>query len=167
MINMRCYLMLNGSDFGKAIGLAIQRKLDAKLAASKAEIARHFKIKPPSLSDWVKKGSVAKDKLPELWRYFSDVAGPEHWGMTASEWPAGLTEHRTAGRIDQPEAQYQISPKPPSANPEDPLIDDIIVMLRTMSHDGLAVARHKILELLKEKEYAHPPGEAQQARKKA
>ena len=83
--------MLKGKEFGAAIGEAIQRKLDAGSALSKAEIARHFGMKPPSLSDWVKKGSVAKDKLPELWRYFSDVAGPEHWGLSESEWPAGLT----------------------------------------------------------------------------
>lgn len=83
--------MLKGSEFGRAIGEAIQRKLDSGSVASKAAIARHFGMKPPSLSDWVKKGSVAKEKLPELWRYFSDVVGPEHWGLSASEWPAGLS----------------------------------------------------------------------------
>lgn len=28
-----------------------------------------------------KKGSISKEKLPELWSYFSDVVGPEHWGL--------------------------------------------------------------------------------------
>lgn len=83
--------MLKGTEFGRAIGEAIQRKLDAGAVSSKAEIARHFGVKPPSLSDWVRKGSVAKDKLPELWRFFSDVAGPEHWGLSPSEWPTGLS----------------------------------------------------------------------------
>ena len=83
--------MLKSKDFGAAISEAIQRKLDSGSAKSKAEIARHFGMQPPSLSDWVKKGSVAKDKLPELWRYFSDVAGPDHWGLSASEWPSGLS----------------------------------------------------------------------------
>lgn len=82
--------MLKGKDFGAAIGRAIKLKLDAGAAKSKAEIARHFGMKPPSLADWVNKGSVSKDKLPEMWRYFSDVAGPDHWGMTPDEWPAGL-----------------------------------------------------------------------------
>lgn len=86
--------MLKGKEFGAAIARAIQLKLDSGAAKTKAEIARHFGMKPPSLADWVKKGSVAKDKLPELWRYFSDVAGPDHWGMTKSEWPAGLTDGR-------------------------------------------------------------------------
>lgn len=84
--------MLKGKDFGEAIGKAIDLKLRKGSAASKAEIARHFGMKPPSLSDWVKKGSVAKDKLPELWRYFSDVVGPAHWDLTPDEWPAGLTD---------------------------------------------------------------------------
>lgn len=89
--------MLKGKDFGEAIGKAIDLKLRKGFAASKAEIARHFGMKPPSLSDWVKKGSVAKDKLPELWRYFSDVVGPAHWDLTPDEWPAGLTDamHQT------------------------------------------------------------------------
>lgn len=84
--------MLKGRDFGAAIGVAIQKKIDARAVKSKADIARHFGMKPPSLSDWVKKGSVAKDKLPELWRYFSDVVGAEHWGMSDDEWPLGLSD---------------------------------------------------------------------------
>jgi len=84
--------MLKGKEFGQAIGKAIDLKLKSGSADSKAAIARHFKMQPPSLADWVKKGAVSKDKLPELWRYFSDVVGPEHWGLTKSEWPAGLTD---------------------------------------------------------------------------
>ncbi len=73
--------MLNGKDLGRAIGQAIDRKLISGSAKSKTEIARHFGVKLPSIYDWVKKGSISKDKLPELWSYFSDVAGPEHWGL--------------------------------------------------------------------------------------
>jgi hypothetical protein len=82
--------MLKGKDFGAAIAAAIEKKLANGSVKSKAAIARHFEMKPSSLADWVKKGSVSKDKLPELWRYFSDVAGPKHWGMTEDEWPSGL-----------------------------------------------------------------------------
>ena len=82
--------MLTGKYFGEAIRAAITLKIEKGGARTQAEIARHFKIKPPSLADWMNKGSIAKDKLPELWRYFSDVVGPEHWGMTLDEWPAGL-----------------------------------------------------------------------------
>ncbi|WP_025155135.1 DNA-binding transcriptional repressor RacR [Morganella morganii] len=73
--------MLSGRELGKAIELAINKKLSSGAIKTKAEIARHFKIKPPSIYDWIKKGSISKEKLPELWRYFSDVVGPEHWGL--------------------------------------------------------------------------------------
>ncbi|HAT7495358.1 TPA: hypothetical protein ACGASP_003086 [Raoultella ornithinolytica] len=73
--------MLSGKELGRAIEQAIDKKLSAGSAKSKAEIARHFKIKPPSIHDWINKGSISKEKLPELWNYFSDVVGPEHWGL--------------------------------------------------------------------------------------
>lgn len=84
--------MLKGKELGKAIDIAIKAKIAAGGARSKAEIAREFDMKPPSLVDWVKKGSISKDKLPKLWKYFSDVVGPEHWGLDKSEWPAGLAD---------------------------------------------------------------------------
>lgn len=83
--------MLNGKDLGAAIKAAIEMKIASGAVASQAAIARHFGVKPPSIHDWIKKGSISKDKLPELWRYFSDVVGPEHWGLAA--WPdLGSTE---------------------------------------------------------------------------
>lgn len=77
--------MLKGKELGEAIKIAIERKIASGSVDSKAEIARHFGIRPPSLYDWINKGSISKDKLPELWRYFSDVVDMEHWGMTGSE----------------------------------------------------------------------------------
>lgn len=77
--------MLNGTDLGAAIKAAIEKKIASGAAPSQAAIARHFNVRPPSIHDWIKKGSISKDKLPELWRYFSDVVGPEHWGLKA--WP--------------------------------------------------------------------------------
>lgn len=77
--------MLNGIDLGAAIKAAIEKKIASGAVASQAAIARHFNVKPPSIHDWIKKGSISKDKLPELWRYFSDVVGPEHWGLKS--WP--------------------------------------------------------------------------------
>lgn len=79
--------MLTGKQLGDAIAVAIKKKLESGAVKSKAEIARHFHVKLPSIYDWVKKGSISKDKLPELWAFFSDVAGPEHWGMPG--WPGG------------------------------------------------------------------------------
>lgn len=80
--------MLNKHELGRAIETAIERKIESGAIQSIADVARHFGVKAPSVHGWIKTGAISKDKLPELWRYFSDVAGPEHWGLT--EWPAQL-----------------------------------------------------------------------------
>ena len=69
--------MLTGKQLGAAIGEAIRMK-----GVSKAAVARHFKIKPPSISDWINRGTIDKSKLDELFSYFSDVVGPEYWGTS-------------------------------------------------------------------------------------
>lgn len=79
--------MLNGKELGAAIKTAFDLKVATGAITSKADLARHFHVKTPSVYDWFKKGSISKDKLPELWRYFSDVVGPEHWGMTEWQYP--------------------------------------------------------------------------------
>lgn len=71
--------MLTGKELGAAIGKAIEKK-----KITKAELARHFEIKPPSVSDWVKRGTIDKAKLEKLFSYFADVVGPEHWGIKTS-----------------------------------------------------------------------------------
>lgn len=68
--------MLTGVELGAAIESA--RKLKG---VTKVAMASHFGVKPPSIQDWVKRGTVDKAKLPALWTYFADVAGPEHWGL--------------------------------------------------------------------------------------
>ncbi len=80
--------MLNGVELGQAIARAIELKIASGAIKSKSEIALHFGIKTPSIYDWINKGSISKEKLPELWRYFSDVVGPDHWGL--GDWPSGL-----------------------------------------------------------------------------
>lgn len=92
--------MLNGEEFGAAVAAAIQMKIDSGAVRSKAEIARHFGVRAPSVEDWIKKGAIKKERLPELWRYFSDVAGPEHWGLTESEWPIGLSTRVNNLRVE-------------------------------------------------------------------
>jgi len=75
--------MYTGKQLGEAIRIAIDRKLAQ--GVRKKDIAAHFQIKEPSIADWIKKGSIDKEKLPRLWRYFADVAGLEHWGFTATD----------------------------------------------------------------------------------
>lgn len=71
--------MLTKTELGQAIGRAIQLKIEKGFVKSKAEIARHFQIKPPSLVDWVKRGSISKEKWIQMITYFSDVVPLSHW----------------------------------------------------------------------------------------
>jgi predicted XRE-type DNA-binding protein len=68
--------MLTGEELGSAIREAIKLK-----GVKFVEVARQFGVSPPSVQDWMRRGTISKDKLPMLWSYFSDVAGPEHWGL--------------------------------------------------------------------------------------
>lgn len=92
--------MLIGKSLGQAIAEAIRKKIATGAIKTKAEVAHHFGVRPASMTDWTKSGTISKDKLPELWRFFSDVAGPEHWGMSESEWPAGLS-NETASEVKE------------------------------------------------------------------
>lgn len=92
--------MLSGKDLGRAIEQAINKKIASGVVKSKAEIARHFKVQPPSIHDWIKKGSISKDKLPELWRFFSDVVGPEHWGLNEYPIPTPSTSDTKSELLD-------------------------------------------------------------------
>lgn len=74
--------MLTGTELGRAIEAARIKK-----GVSKKEMADHFGVKPPSIQGWVSAGTIGKDKLPALWAYFSDVVGPEHWGLRS--YPGG------------------------------------------------------------------------------
>jgi len=94
--------MLTGEKLGRAIAAAIALK-----GVKKSAVAAHFGVRPPSVQDWIQRGTISKDKLPALWRYFSDVVGPEHWGMAEGTdvSPAVLparTESPNAGYIRLP-----------------------------------------------------------------
>lgn len=72
--------MLTGELLGAAIRSAIEKK-----GVSQVAVATHFGVKPPSVQDWLNRGVIGKEKLPKLWAYFSDVVGPEHWGLESFE----------------------------------------------------------------------------------
>lgn len=78
--------MLTGTELGKAIDEAIRMK-----GVTKRSVAAHFGVAPPSVQDWVKRGTIDKAKLPALWDFFRDVVGPEHWGLEALPTTAGQT----------------------------------------------------------------------------
>lgn len=70
--------MLTGKELGAAIRAAIEKK-----GVTQRQVAATFGVKPPSVSDWMSKGTIGKDKLVALWKYFEDVVGPEHWGLAS------------------------------------------------------------------------------------
>ena len=88
--------MLTGKELGQAIKAAIDKK-----SVTQKEVARVFKVKPPSISDWINRGTISKDKLPKLWDYFGDVVGPDHWGLDA------YPDH--ARTVAEPASSYTVS----------------------------------------------------------
>lgn len=88
--------MLTGKELGKAIEAARQMK-----GVTKAEFARHFGVKPPSIQDWINHGRIAKDHLTRLWEYFSDVVGPEHWGLSRDQWRDARSPDQTIPTTNQ------------------------------------------------------------------
>lgn len=68
--------MLTGPELGAAIEAARIAK-----GVSKKNLADEFSVKPPSIQGWVKNGRIDKSKLMDVIAYFSDVVGPEHWGL--------------------------------------------------------------------------------------
>ena len=70
--------MLTGVELGTAIRAAAKKK-----GVKFVEVARHFRVSSPSVQSWLTRGTIDKAKLPKLWAYFSDVVGPEHWGLAA------------------------------------------------------------------------------------
>lgn len=79
--------MLTGKELGAAIEAARVKKKVTKKA-----LADHFEVSPPSIQDWVKRGTIDKGRLPDLWEFFKDVVGPAHWGLKSF----------TPGRLENP-----------------------------------------------------------------
>lgn len=68
--------MYSGEKLAKAVAEAIQMK-----GVRKSDVARHFGIKPPSVSGWVSHGRISKEHIGKLIEYFSDVVPPAHFGI--------------------------------------------------------------------------------------
>lgn len=77
--------MLKGKELGAAIDAARVEK-----GITKAQLAQHFGVKPPSVHGWISKGSIDKNNLFALMQFFSGTVGPDHWGISESEDPHAL-----------------------------------------------------------------------------
>lgn len=99
--------MLTGPELGAAIESA--RKLKK---VTKKAMADHFGVQPPSVQDWVKRGTIDKEKLQKLWAYFAGVVGPEHWGLAnwqnAQHAGEGVAPYTVAHDVSQ--AQSKVLP---------------------------------------------------------
>lgn len=62
------------------LGAAISRAMILK-GVTHTDLAKRFAVRVPSVYGWTSKGTIAKSKLPDLFAYFADVVGPEHWGI--------------------------------------------------------------------------------------
>lgn len=83
--------MLTGQALGDALAVAIEKK-----GVSKADVARAFGIKGPSVYDWINHGRIGKQHLGKLVAYFADVVEPSHWGITdATPFPIPVAESAT------------------------------------------------------------------------
>ena len=91
--------MLTGKELGAAIESARRRK-----GVTKKALADHFHVKPPTVQDWVNRGTIDKARLPALWAYFADTVPPSHWGLARypTEAPGLATEHDEAWPLRQP-----------------------------------------------------------------
>lgn len=103
--------MLTGAALGAAIGEALE-----KAAISKAEIARRFNVKPPSVSGWIKTGRISKSNFEKLRRMLADVVSDHHWGFN------GGINHRHS--LAQTRADYHIDHEPDDLSDEEAYLVD-------------------------------------------
>ncbi|WP_236235015.1 LexA family transcriptional regulator [Pseudomonas tohonis] len=72
--------LLGGAELGAAIEAARIKK-----GITKKDLAAAFGVAAPSVQGWVNTGRIDKSKLIEVIRYFADVVGPDHWGLSKGD----------------------------------------------------------------------------------
>lgn len=131
--------MLTGPKLGAAIEAARKKK-----GVTKKALADEFGVSAPSVQDWVKRGTIDKDKLSRLWLFFQDVAGPDHWGL--QNWTED--QHPSGGMLIHPVAQDSSPPRYHSG----PIASSAVPVIGT-----LAMGEHLMYELRSEPD-GHPIG---------
>ena len=87
--------MHSGPELGKRLAEAIKLKRDKNPRLTQSDIAKAFGVGQGSVSEWTKFGRISKKHLTTLVEFFSDVVGPEHWGLPApSQTPQTLTNRQ-------------------------------------------------------------------------
>jgi len=85
--------MLMGESLGAALREAMKQK-----GVTQHDVAAAFGVRQPSVSEWLRYGRVAKKHIPALVNYFSDVVGPEHWGLP-NNWHSRAPEAQLSPRV--------------------------------------------------------------------
>lgn len=137
--------MIKGKPLGAAIERAIQLKIDAGLARSRAAVARELGVEPNVVYGWIRTGSISKERLPDLWLYFGDVVGPDHWGISTKEldffrkrldsspsWPFELTS-----------LEEVLSLSPQQLEKLDHILAGVLMGLRSQSPDNQTTLKSK------------------------
>lgn len=86
--------MLQGPALGTAIANAMKLKAE-RMAITKitqAAFASALGITQPSVSELLQYGRLSKEKVPLLLDYFSDVVGPDHFGLPFSKFEMDLVK---------------------------------------------------------------------------
>jgi len=81
--------MLTGTELGAALKEAMRLK-----KVTQQHVATEFGIKQPSVSEWTRFGRIGKEHVSHLVSYFSDVVGPDHWGLQQVAGPAEAPARR-------------------------------------------------------------------------
>lgn len=77
--------MFEKTDLANALKSAI-----AKKGVTQKAVADHFGVQQPSVADWLAHGRISKKHIEKLVAYFSDVVGPDHWGLPATWAPGSM-----------------------------------------------------------------------------
>ncbi|BCF88708.1 hypothetical protein [Paraburkholderia largidicola] len=148
--------MLTGTELGAAIARAIERK-----GVTKKAFADAMGVKPASVQDWIKYGRIAKNRIADLVQYFSDVAGPDYWGLEyVSTAPsvgkiAGFVQligrgTRTPSDLDPKDQYMELSRYAHGKQGDSPFSNVVAMIARAaMEADALGVPTEKLLAIHK------------------
>jgi hypothetical protein len=124
---------------GKELGAAIESARKLKRVTKKA-LADHFNVKPPTVQDWVNRGTIDKARLPGLWAYFADVVPPEHWGL--ARYPTDTDQAGSPKRenlsLALANAFDQLPDALPGGNTRTELFEDLMRLIRERAPAVLA-----------------------------
>lgn len=119
--------MLEGPALGHALREAMTRK-----RVTQQQVADVFGVKQPSVADWLKHGRVAKRHINRMLEFFSDVVGPEHWGL-----PTGEASHIQPAVVSEQPANY---------GPElTPLEHELLAALRQLPESEQREAANRVM----------------------